>query len=140
MILHPPELSPDEQINQDILRPIFVTTWKWWVLVAICGAGFTAGLATWFYMMATGMWVTGLHRPVMWGVLIADFVFWIGLSHSGTLISAILRLAKADWRRPITRAAEAMTVFTVMMAAQFPLIHLGRTWFFYYIIPYVNQR
>lgn len=140
MIVHPPELYPDEQINQDILRPVFVTTWKWWVMVAICGGGFTAGLATWFYMMASGMWVTGLHRPVMWGVLIANFVFWIGLSHSGTLISAILRLAKADWRRPITRAAEAMTVFTVMMAAQFPLIHLGRTWFFYYIIPYVNQR
>lgn len=138
--LHPPALHNDEKINQDILKPIFVTTWRWWALVALCGAGFMAGLGAWIYMMATGMWVIGYHRPVMEGTFIANFVFWVGLSHSGTLISAILRLTKADWRRPITRAAEAMTVFTVMMAAQFPLIHLGRTWFFYYILPYANQR
>ncbi len=140
MIVHPPELYPDEQINQDVLRPVFVTTWRWWILVAISGGGFMAGLATWFYMMATGMWVTGLHRPVMWGLLISNYVFWIGLSNSGTVISAMLRLSKADWRRPITRAAEAMTVFALLIAAQFPLIHLGRTWLFYYILPYVNQR
>ncbi|MEB3236669.1 MAG: NrfD/PsrC family molybdoenzyme membrane anchor subunit [Candidatus Sericytochromatia bacterium] len=140
MKLHPPLVHGDDKINRDILRPLFETSWRWWALFGLCLTGFGAGFVTWMWMLGAGMWVTGLHRPVMWGVFIANFVFWVGLSHSGTLISAILRLAKADWRRPITRAAEAMTVFTVLMAAQFPLIHLGRTWFFYYIIPYVNQR
>jgi molybdopterin-containing oxidoreductase family membrane subunit len=88
----------------------------------------------------TGMVVTGINRPVMWGLYIINFVFWVGLSHSGTMVSAILRLSQAEWRRPILRAAEAMTVFTISIAAMFPLIHLGRNWLFFYFIPYPNQR
>ncbi|MBI6545540.1 MAG: polysulfide reductase NrfD [Cyanobacteria bacterium NC_groundwater_1444_Ag_S-0.65um_54_12] len=140
MKLHPPELPADEQINRDVLMPLFTISWRWWVMLTLAALGFLLGLAAWCYMMSTGMWVTGIHRPVMWGVLIANYVFWVGLSNSGTLFSAMLRLAGATWRRPITRAAEAMTVFALLMAAQFPLIHLGRTWFFYYMIPYANQR
>ena len=76
----------------------------------------------------------------MWGFYITGFVFWVGLSHSGTMVSAILRLSQANWRRPILRAAEAMTVFSITVAGLFPLIHLGRNWIFYYLIPYPNQR
>ena len=88
----------------------------------------------------TDLSVTGLDRPVMWGIYIANFVFWVGLSHSGTMVSAILRLSQANWRRPILRAAEAMTVFSITVAGLFPVIHLGRNWVVYYFMPYPNQR
>lgn len=131
---------PEDQMNRDVIQPLLETTWRYWVIVIPLAIVTLVGLSAWGYMMATGMYTTGLERPGMWGVFIANFVFWIGLSHSGTLISAILRLAKADWRRPVTRLAEAMTLFTILIAAQWPLIHLGRTWFFYYLLPYPNQR
>jgi molybdopterin-containing oxidoreductase family membrane subunit len=87
-----------------------------------------------------GLAVTGLHNPVMWGAYITTFVFWVGIAHSGTLISAILFLFRARWRTAVSRAAEAMTVFAVMTAGLFPIIHLGRPWFFYWLLPYPNQR
>src|SRR5207248_577395 len=79
-------------------------------------------------------------RPVFWGFYLVDFVFWIGISHAGTLISAILRLTDAGWRKPVTRAAEAITVFALMIGGMFPIIHLGRAWLFYWLIPYPNSR
>ena len=82
----------------------------------------------------------GINRPVYWGLFIATFVFWVGISHAGTMISAVLRLLKADWRRPITRGAEAMTAFALLMAGLFPFIHLGRVWKFYWMLPYPNNR
>ena len=78
--------------------------------------------------------------PVGWGVYITTFVFWVGIAHSGTLISAILFLFRAPWRQSIYRAAEAMTVFAVMTAGLFPLIHVGRVWHAYWLIPYPNSR
>jgi molybdopterin-containing oxidoreductase family membrane subunit len=86
------------------------------------------------------MGTAGINRPVYWGLFIATFVFWVGISHAGTMISAVLRLLKADWRRPITRGAEAMTAFALMMAGLFPFIHLGRVWKFYWMVPYPNNR
>jgi molybdopterin-containing oxidoreductase family membrane subunit len=77
---------------------------------------------------------------VFWGFYIVNFVFWIGISHAGTLISAILRLTDAGWRKPVTRAAEAITVFALMIGGTFPVIHLGRAWLFYWLIPYPNDR
>ena len=79
-------------------------------------------------------------HPVSWGVYITDFVFWVGIAHSGTLISAVLFLFRAKFRRSFNRAAEAMTVFAVMTAGLFPLVHLGRVWLFYWLFPYPNQR
>ena len=76
----------------------------------------------------------------MWAIYITNFVFWVGIAHSGTLISAILYLFRAKWRTSISRAAEAMTVFAIMTAGLFPLIHLGRVWKFYWLLPYPNQR
>ncbi len=128
------------QLNDELLSSLRTPTWKWYGLALFLGAVVAWGLAAFSYQMYTDMSVTGLDRPVMWGVYIVNFVFWIGLSHSGTMVSAILRLCQANWRRPILRAAETMTVFTVAVGGLFPLIHLGRNWVFFYLIPYPNQR
>ncbi len=87
-----------------------------------------------------GIGMSGLINPVGWGAYITTFVFWVGIAHSGTLISAVLYLFRARWRQSIYRVAEAMTVFAVMTAGLFPIIHLGRPWIFYYLMPYPNQR
>ena len=127
-------------VNDELLSSLRTPTWRWYLLALSLGAVVAWGLAAFSYQVYTDMSVTGLDRPVMWGIYIVNFVFWIGLSHSGTMVSAILRLSRADWRRPILRAAEAMTVFTVAIGGLFPLIHLGRNWVFFYLIPYPNQR
>jgi len=128
------------ELNEEMFSSLHAPTWRWYLLAAFLGAVVAAGLAAFAHQVLTGMSVTGLNRPVMWGFYIINFVFWVGLSHSGTMVSAILRLSQANWRRPILRAAEAMTVFTITVAGLFPLIHLGRNWIFYYLIPYPNQR
>jgi Ni/Fe-hydrogenase subunit HybB-like protein len=87
-----------------------------------------------------GIGVTGITNPVGWGVYIANFVFWVGIAHSGTLISAVLYIFRARFRTSFNRTAEAMTIFALMVAGLFPLIHLGRVWRFYYLLPYPNQR
>ncbi len=98
------------------------------------------GIFSWIYQVKTGMGVAGINHPVGWGTYITNFVFWVGIAHSGTLISAILFLVRSDWRDAVSRSTEAMTVFAVMTAGLFPLIHLGRLWVFFYILPYPNQR
>ena len=105
-------------------------------VLAVLGIGFVALLA----QIRDGLGVAGYVPPVMWGVYITTFVFWVGIAHSGTLISAILFLFRSAWRTSVHRTAEAMTVFAVMTAGLFPLIHVGRLWFAYWLIPYPNQR
>jgi molybdopterin-containing oxidoreductase family membrane subunit len=129
-----------KQVNDELLSSMRPPTWKWYGLAFFLGAVVAWGIAAFTYQVMTDMSVTGLDRPVMWGIYIANFVFWVGLSHSGTMVSAILRLSQANWRRPILRAAEAMTVFSITVAGLFPIIHLGRNWVVYYFIPYPNQR
>jgi molybdopterin-containing oxidoreductase family membrane subunit len=87
-----------------------------------------------------GLGVAGYQPPILWAVYITNFVFWVGIAHSGTLISAVLFLFRARWRTPVARASEAMTVFAIMTAALYPIIHLGRPWYFYWLFPYPNQR
>jgi molybdopterin-containing oxidoreductase family membrane subunit len=130
----------DEEINQAVLQPMFRTGRGFWVIVTILGALVAWGLYAWGYLVYWGVGTTGKNRPVYWTLFITTFVFWVGISHAGTMISAVLRLLKADWRRPITRGAEAMTAFALMMAAIYPLIHLGRVWKFYWMLPYPNNR
>ena len=89
---------------------------------------------------AVGMGLMGVNHPVGWGTDIITFVFWIGIGHAGTLISAILFLFRQKWRTSIARTAEAMTVFAVMTAGIFPLLHTGRPWLGYWLLPYPNQR
>ena len=91
-------------------------------------------------IVAVGLGLMGINHPVGWGVDIINLVFWIGIGHAGTLISAILFLFRQKWRTSIARTAEAMTVFAVMTAAIFPLLHIGRPWLAHWLLPYPNQR
>lgn len=112
----------------------------WWVcfLVSVCVASFTfIGLT---YLVSTGVGVWGLVSPVNWGWAIVNFVFWIGIGHAGTLISAILCLLKQKWRTSINRPAEAMTIFAVMCAGIFPLFHIGRVWYSWWLFPLPNAN
>ncbi len=114
-------------------------TW-WWVCFIISGfiATFTGmGL---LYLVSTGVGVWGLKNPFGWGWAIVNFVFWIGIGHAGTLISAILCLLRQKWRTSINRAAEAMTIFAVMCAGIFPLFHVGRVWFAWWLFPLPNSN
>ena len=111
----------------------------------LAGLAFTATLTViggilWIYQIRNGLGVAGYTHPVNWAIYITNFVFWVGIAHSGTLISAVLYLFRARYRTSFNRAAEAMTVFALMVAGLFPLIHLGRSWVFYYLLPYPNQR
>jgi molybdopterin-containing oxidoreductase family membrane subunit len=133
-------MSEAASINTDLLRSVF-RTGKWWYLtVLISGSVMLAAGTAFLYQAYTGIAVAGINRPVYWGFYITNFVFWIGISHAGTLISAILRVTGAEWRRPITRCAEAITVFALLIGALFPIIHLGRPWLFYWLVPYPNER
>ena len=127
----------DREINRNLLSSIFENPLWYWGLVAGLGMIVLGAMAATGYMFNQGLGVTGLNRPVMWGFFITNFVFWIGISHAGVMLSAILRLSKAEWRRPATRAAEVLTVFSLMTAMLMPLIHAGRPWrVFYWVFPY----
>jgi len=94
-----------EQMQQDLLRPVLETSGRFTTAIVGLALLVLAGLSAWMYQIYTGIGVAGINRPVFWGFYITNFVFWIGISHAGTLISAILRLSNATWRRPITRCA-----------------------------------
>jgi len=129
-----------ERLDIDILAAMRKPSRLYWIALGTTTSFILIGLALWGYQMVTGMGVAGLTNPVGWGVYITNFVFWVGIAHSGTLISAVLFLLRAKFRSSFNRSAEAMTLFALLVAGMFPLIHLGRTWLFYYLIPYPNQR
>jgi Ni/Fe-hydrogenase subunit HybB-like protein len=110
------------------------------LLIALTGSAAVLGAWCWSLQIRHGMQMSGLNRPVGWAVYITNFVFWVGIAHSGTLISAVLYLLRARFRTAVYRVAEAMTVFGVMTAGLFPIIHLGRPWFAYWLFPYPNER
>src|SRR4051812_27823835 len=112
----------------------------WWGGMAVSSAALLLGTIAIGYEFATGIGTWGLNRTVGWAFDITNFVFWIGIGHAGTLISAILFLLRQRWRTSVNRAAEAMTLFAVMCAALFPLIHMGRPWLFFWMTPYPNSR
>jgi Ni/Fe-hydrogenase subunit HybB-like protein len=128
------------QIEQTVLQTLRPAPLKYWAAVALMGLGLLIGAGCWAYQIAVGIGAGGQNIPVAWGTYLINFVFWVGIAHSGTLISAILYLFRAGWRNPIARAAETMTVFAVCIAGLFPFIHLGRVWMVYYMLPYPNQR
>jgi molybdopterin-containing oxidoreductase family membrane subunit len=125
---------------EGLLGPLVRTSWRFYVLIAFLGSIVAAGLGSWAYQMYVGFGLTGINMPVYWAFYVTNFVFWIGISHAGTLISAILRLVNAGWRRPVTRCAEVITVFALMIGAMFPIIHLGRPWLFFWLVPYPSER
>ena len=128
------------KLGDDLLRPLLETSWRFYLIVTVLGSIVLMGLGTWFYQMYMGFGMTGINNPVFWAFYITNFVFWIGISHAGTLISAILRLVNAGWRRPVTRCAEVITAFALMIGAMFPIIHLGRPWLFFWLVPYPSSR
>src|SRR5256884_6820775 len=98
------------------------------------------GIVCLLYLLRYGLGLAGYSMPTYWAVFITCFVFWVGIAHSGTLISAILFLFRSGWRTAVYRVAEVMTVFAVMTAGPVPPIHIGRQWYFYWLIPYPNER
>ncbi len=128
------------EIDRTVLDTLSPPSAGYWLLIMALILGVLFGAACWTYQIFTGIGVGGQNNPVAWGIYLVNFVFWVGIAHSGTLISAILHLMRAGWRNPIARAAETMTVFAVMIAGLFPFIHLGRLWVVYYMLPYPNQR
>jgi len=123
-------------VDREVLKALSKPGRVYYLLLGLCIAGILFGAVCEIYQFSVGMGVTGLMHPVMWGIYLICFVFWIGIAHSGTLISAILYLFRARWRTAVARSAEAMTVFALMAAGIFPIIHLGRVWIFYWLIPY----
>ena len=108
----------------------------WWIGFAIALSLFLVLNLALAYLLAVGVGVWGINIPVGWGFAITNFVWWIGIGHAGTLISAFLLLMRQKWRTSINRFAEAMTIFAVACAGVFPLAHMGRPWLFYWLLPY----
>jgi Ni/Fe-hydrogenase subunit HybB-like protein len=130
-----------DEVDKEILKVLRPAGRTYWTVVCLLFMGVIYGYAVvWPYQILTGLGSAGYRPPVMWGAYLVNFVFWIGIGHAGTLISAILFLFRARFRTSISRSAEAMTIFAVFIASLFPIIHLGRPWIFYWIIPYPNER
>ena len=127
-------------ISKDVARPVEGKANKyWWILFSLSLGLFLWGVSCMIYTIGTGIGVWGLNRTVNWAWDITNFVWWIGIGHAGTLISAVLLLFRQKWRMAINRSAEAMTIFGVLQAALFPLLHMGRPWLAYYVFPIPNQ-
>jgi Ni/Fe-hydrogenase subunit HybB-like protein len=127
-------------VTFDVVRTLGPPGTAYFAWMTVLGLVLGAGILAWTSQIWRGLGVTGLRTPQFWALYITAFVFWIGIGHAGTLISAILYLFRARWRTSIYRAAEAMTVFAVMTAGLFPILHLGRMWFLYFLFPYPSQR
>jgi molybdopterin-containing oxidoreductase family membrane subunit len=110
----------------------------WWALFGLSSLLTGVLFVAIGYLLVKGVGIWGINIPVAWSFAITCFVWWIGIGHAGTLISAFLLLMHQEWRTSINRLAEAMTIFAVMTAGTFPLLHLGRPWFFYWLLPYPN--
>jgi Ni/Fe-hydrogenase subunit HybB-like protein len=129
-----------KRIDDEVLQSLGRPSVGYAAVLALCALLMLVGLIAYSFQYYEGMGVTGLSIPVGWATYITNFVWWIGIAHAGTLISAILFLFRAKWRNRINRAAEAMTIFAIMTAGLFPLVHLGRVWVFFWILPYPNWR
>lgn len=130
-----------KDITEDIVAPVETIPGKGWLGMFLgAKALFLFYIVSIAIVVSTGMGLLGVNSPIAWGTMIITFVFWIGIGHAGTLISAVLFLFRQKWRTSVARTAEAMTVFAVMTAGIFPLIHTGRPWLDYWLFPYPNQR
>lgn len=139
-MIRPTPIAKDSKANRDLLRVMDGASFGYFALVALAVGAMLAAGGVWIWQVYKGLGIAGYAHPVFWGAYIVTFVFWVGIAHAGTLISAILYLFRAKWRNAINRSAEAMTVFAVLTAAQFLGIHVGRIWKSYFILPYPNQR
>ena len=127
-------------VTVDVAAPVEGRANKqWWIVFSIALIAFLWGLGCIIYTVSTGIGVWGLNRTVGWAWDITNFVWWVGIGHAGTLISAVLLLFRQKWRMAINRSAEAMTIFSVVQAGLFPIIHMGRPWLAYWVVPIPNQ-
>ncbi len=129
-----------KDITDDVVRPITdPASLGWKILITVTSIIALYGVGSILYLIGTGIGVWGLNKTVGWAWDITNFVWWVGIGHAGTLISAVLLLFRQKWRMAINRSAEAMTIFAVIMAAVFPGIHMGRIWLAYWVFPLPNQ-
>ena len=129
------------QVSDDVCKPLEGKAGAmWWIAFLIALSFLCLGFVAVTYLIMTGVGVWGLNKSVGWAFDITNFVFWIGIGHAGTLISAVLFLFRQKWRTSINRSAEAMTLFAVCCAGLFPIIHMGRVWHAYWMLPYPNYR
>lgn len=127
-------------VNDDIVRSLVVTGPKYYITLAVAvSLTLICYFFPWFYQLYYGIGAAGMNHPQVWGTYLASFIFWIGLSHSGTLLSCVLHLTNSAWRKAMYRSAEAMTLFSLMVAASMVAVHLGRPWFVHWSLPYPNQ-
>jgi len=142
VIAHEPHHSNQThaEVTRDVVNTLGTADRGYFIALGVAVLCFLVGVGTFTMLLKDGLGLAGYSPPVMWAVYITTFVFWIGIGHAGTLISAILFLFRSPWRTAVYRATEAMTVFAVMTAGLFPIIHIGRQWFFYWLLPYPNAR
>ena len=126
----------DRALTDQLLAPLRGVGRVWWLLFALSLLGTAIFVASIWITVAKGIGTWGNNIPVAWAFAITDFVWWIGIGHAGTFISAFLLLLNQHWRSSINRIAEAMTIFALVNASLFPILHMGRPWFFYWLIPY----
>ena len=127
-------------IHEDVVRSIVVTGPKYYATLATAGGlALVCFFFPWFYQLYYGIGAAGMNHPGVWGTYLASFIFWIGLSHSGTLLSCVLHLTNSSWRKAMYRSAEAMTLFSLVVAATYGFVHVGRPWFAHWTFPYPNQ-
>ena len=132
---------PYREVNEDLLSVITQTGPGYYVTLAVCAVlAVLLYFLPWGYQIFTGQGVTGLNVPVFWGIYLVNFVFWVGIAHAGTLISAMLYITETPWRRAVARSAETMTAFSLILVALYVFIHMGRPWNFYWSFPYPNTR
>ena len=127
-------------ITEDVVKPMEGKLPTWWLIAfvaSLSGALLLVSMLAYLFWEGIGIW--GLNNPVGWGYAIVNFVFWVGIGHAGTLISAILFLFRQKWRTAINRFAEAMTIFAVICALIFPGVHIGRQWLAYWLFPVPNS-
>ena len=128
--------SVSDKVGGIVLKRKITLGWVFGLLISFAVLQSLMAGATWLFIKGVGVW--GINIPIGWGFAIVNFVWWIGIGHAGTLISAILLLLNQSWRNAINRFAEAMTLFAVMCAGMFPVLHTGRPWLAYWLFPYPN--
>jgi Ni/Fe-hydrogenase subunit HybB-like protein len=132
---------PREEMNSMVMESMHTTTWKYWLTGVFLGIiVLTCLFYVWGYMTAEGLGTTGLNRPTFWAIFLVNVVYWIGLAHAGTFVSALLRAVKAEFRRPFTRVAELITLFALINVGFSVFMHMGRSWLAYWLAPYPNER
>ena len=133
--------KPRGEMNAMVMEAMHSSSWKFWLVLVLLGLTvLVCLLLAWGYLIAEGLGVAGVNKPSFWGIFLVNTVFWIGISHAGTFVSALLRVMKAEFRRPFTRAAELMTTFGLAQAGISIFLHMGRVWLAYWLFPYPNNR